>query len=189
MKKLIIKQTQKQSGAVLVLSLLMLFVLTLVGVSSLNTTTLEEKMSGNSRNQQLAFHAAEMSIRQAENFILAQPATFDPITDFNLVTAAAGLYPPTLGPSNTDASDKNWWAPASGNGIVTYAGAIQDITNPPQYTIEYQGESIEKVTDPELGTVKAAPTGVSIFLITARGTGLTANAAVVIQSRFGRITQ
>jgi len=189
MKKLMLKQTQKQSGAVLVLSLLMLFVLTLVGVSSLNTTTLEEKMSGNTRNQQLAFHAAEMAIRQAEDFIVTRPATFNPITDFTVATAANGLYPPTQGPSNTDATDKTWWATGSGNGIATYAGTIQDITTPPQYTIEYVGEAIIKSTDPELGKIKKQPTGVSIFLITARGTGLTANASVVIQSRFGRITQ
>jgi len=184
-----LKQTQKQSGAVLVLSLLMLFVLTLIGVSSLNTTTLEEKMSGNTRNQQLAFHAAEMAIGQAETFILALPASFNPVTDWTSTTAATGLYPSRQGPSNTDATDKSWWATGSGNGIATYAGTIQDITNLPQYTIEYQGEAIEKVTNPELGNIKAKTTGVSIFLITARGTGLTANAAVVIQSRFGKITQ
>ena len=60
------KYIVKNQGAVLVMSLLMLFVLTLIGVSGINTSTLEEKMSGNNRNRLLAFQAAETGIREAE---------------------------------------------------------------------------------------------------------------------------
>lgn len=54
-----------QKGAALVTSLMILFVLTLVGVSAMQTTTLEEKMSGNLRNTNIAFQAAESCLTTA----------------------------------------------------------------------------------------------------------------------------
>ena len=191
MKKLTFKNPRKQSGAVLVLSLLMLFVLTLIGVSSINTTTMEEKMSGNSRNQQLAFHAAEIAIREAEDFITN--TINNPTAQFTAGSAVNGLYMVSSGPSSYNATDKSWWNTAA-NGRITYGVATgsqtYDLANPPQYTIEYRGESEQKeATDPTLFGGEEGRGGqgsVSIFRITARGTGISNNAAVVIQSHFGK---
>lgn len=60
----------KQKGSVLIVSMVLLFLLTLVGVTSMSTTSLEEKMAGNLRNQQLAFQAAEAALREGERFVL-----------------------------------------------------------------------------------------------------------------------
>lgn len=192
MKKSMLKNINKQSGAVLVLSLLMLFVLTLIGVSSINTTTMEEKMSGNSRNQQLAFHAAEIAIREAEIFLTI---TSNPPALFTATSGANGLYTLSKGPSNYNATDKGWWA-NSANGRKTYGvkpkltTPTYDLASAPQYTIEYRGVSKQKeATDPTLSggeSVNEGQGGIAIFRITARGTGLTDNAVVVIQSHFGK---
>ena len=190
MKKLMLQKIHRQSGAVLVLSLLMLFVLTLIGVSSINTTTMEEKMSGNSRNQQLAFHAAEIAIREAENFITA---TNNPRTLFTATSGTAGLYTLSNGPSSYNATDKSWWA-STANGRRTYGATTgnttQDLASVPQYTIEYRGDSKPKeATDPTIfggETVNGSQGGIAIYRITARGTGITDNAVVVIQSHFGK---
>lgn len=190
MKKLMFKNINKQSGAVLVLSLLMLFVLTLIGVSSINTTTMEEKMSGNSRNQQLAFHAAEIAIREAEIFLTN---TGNPSALFTATSGTNGLYTLSNGPSAYNATDKGWWA-SSANGRITYGAALgtptYDLASVPQYTIEFRGISKQKeATDPTLSggeSVNEGQGGIAIFRITARGTGLTDNAVVVIQSHFGK---
>jgi len=59
----------RQNGAVLAVSLILLVVLTLIGISSMQGTMLEEKMAGNVRDRNLAFQASESAIRDAENFI------------------------------------------------------------------------------------------------------------------------
>jgi type IV pilus assembly protein PilX len=52
----------RQEGATLVVGLVLLLVLTLLGVSGMNTATLEVQMAGNTQFQQDAFQAAETGI-------------------------------------------------------------------------------------------------------------------------------
>lgn len=52
----------RQRGAALVVALILLLVMTLLGVSGMNTATLELTMAGNAQNQQDAFQAAETGI-------------------------------------------------------------------------------------------------------------------------------
>ena len=52
----------KQQGAVLVMALVMLTVLTLIGVSSMSSSTLELKVAGNTQQHDIAFHAAQSVI-------------------------------------------------------------------------------------------------------------------------------
>ena len=58
-----------QSGLALPIAILLLFVMTLVGVTALNTAILQEDMTGNTRLRQSAFNAAEMTLRDAENHV------------------------------------------------------------------------------------------------------------------------
>ena len=60
----------KQQGIALPLTLILLFAMTLLGIATLRTTTLEENMSANSRLRQIAFNAAETTLRDAEYFVL-----------------------------------------------------------------------------------------------------------------------
>ncbi len=54
------------SGAELIVALIMLLLITIVGVSAMQTTTMEEKMAGNLRDRHIAFQAAEAALRQGE---------------------------------------------------------------------------------------------------------------------------
>ena len=56
-----------QAGVVLVVSLIILLLLTIIGLSAMQTTALEEKMAGNLRDKSLAFQAAESALRAAED--------------------------------------------------------------------------------------------------------------------------
>jgi type IV pilus assembly protein PilX len=53
---------EKQQGAVLVMALVMLTVLTLIGVSSMSSSTLELKVAGNTQQHDIAFQAAQSII-------------------------------------------------------------------------------------------------------------------------------
>ena len=176
----VFRKPSKQQGAVLVMALMMLFVLTLIGVSSISTTSMEEKMSGNTRNRHLAFQSAESAIIAAERQI--QTTIFNPGVQFN---NAAGLYSLGNGPSSNNALDPAWWA---ANSRVPYPLATQDINTPPQYVIEFLGAAAQVVpNDIEIkgGEDEATAATLNTFRITSRGTGLTDNSVVVIQSHFG----
>ena len=177
----------KNKGAVLVMSLLMLFVLTLIGVSGINTSSLEEKMSGNARNRTLAFQAAETGVRDAELKITNEVT--NPTGLFTTTQSVDGYYALGQGPSTYDALDSTWWADTD-NTRITYGGTLQDIKTAAQYTIEYTGKtSQEEATDINIfgGEENTGGSGdVHTFRITVRATGLNDNAVVVIQSNFGK---
>ena len=70
---------KKQQGSALIVSLLILLVLTIIGVTALNSTVMEEKMSSNFQTGNTAYQAAESAVNQ----------TFANIANsFNLVAAA-----------------------------------------------------------------------------------------------------
>ena len=74
-----------QGGAVLAVSLVFLVILTLVGVSAMQNTMLEEKMAGNVKDRNLAFQNAESAIREAELFI-------EGVVSLGNFTGSGGLY-------------------------------------------------------------------------------------------------
>lgn len=167
----------------------MLFVLTLIGVSAINTTTMEEKMSGNTRNRQIAFQAAETAVRAAELKITNE--VNNPTVQFSATQTdnESGYYALGQGPSSSEALDPTWWSTAT-NTSISYSGTLQDISTAPKYTIEYLGETKQdEATDIALygGEENNGGQGsIHTFRITSRGTGLTDNAVVVIQSHFGK---
>lgn len=55
-----------QRGATLIIALIMLLLLTIIGLSSMRGTSLQESMAGNMRDGNLAFQAAEAALRQGE---------------------------------------------------------------------------------------------------------------------------
>lgn len=58
-------RAQSQRGAVLIVSLILLVVLTLLGVSVMNMTRLEERMASNAQETVQAFQSAETGLAQA----------------------------------------------------------------------------------------------------------------------------
>lgn len=74
-------------GAVLVVSLVLLVVLTLLGVSVMNMTRLEERMASNSQELVQAFQSAETGLSQAyDNNTVWNPATITTVDDTDIPT-------------------------------------------------------------------------------------------------------
>ena len=59
----------KQKGSALIISLLILLVMTMLGITSMSTSTMEEKMAANDRNHKLAFQVAESTVAKVEKDI------------------------------------------------------------------------------------------------------------------------
>lgn len=61
--------TRHQQGAVLIAALIILLLITMLGLATVDTTSLEMKMASNARDQQQAFEAAEQVLREVEQAI------------------------------------------------------------------------------------------------------------------------
>lgn len=94
---------KKQKGVVLLVCLVMLLLLTVIGLASMSASTLQERMAGGARDYNLAFQAAEASLRVGEAYVRQQvEASVNPIelfpeaTDCPEVTAAQWSAPTGL---------------------------------------------------------------------------------------------
>ena len=56
---------RRQRGAVMIVTLLFLVILTMLGITAMTGTTMEERMAGNARDYSVAFQAAEAVMRDA----------------------------------------------------------------------------------------------------------------------------
>jgi type IV pilus assembly protein PilX len=79
----------RQRGAVLFTSLMILILLTLLGVAAMQVTTMQERMSGNYRVDNLSFQNAERRSLQVENRV--RDLSLQGLTDL------IGLLPPPTG--------------------------------------------------------------------------------------------
>ncbi|WP_312960346.1 pilus assembly PilX family protein [Stutzerimonas nitrititolerans] len=61
-----------QRGAVLIVALIMLLLLTIIGLSSMRGTSLQENMAGNMRDSNLALQASEAALRKGEEEVTAR---------------------------------------------------------------------------------------------------------------------
>jgi len=64
-------QHKYQNGLALPMALILLLVMTLLGVTALRITTMEENMVGDARLREIAFNAAETTLRYAENKLVS----------------------------------------------------------------------------------------------------------------------
>lgn len=177
-----------QSGAVLIISLIMLLLLTLIGASSMQSTSLEEKMAGNIRDENLAFQAAETALRAGESIVTLNPPAFSVGGNG---TGGTGLYT-TIG---NGAQASGYWQTvdwSSNTAVATYTGgALNYINSAPRYIIEELPSTTSTSTASNTGGslesgTASSPQTVSWYRITARGTGGSDNAVVIVQSIYKR---
>ena len=164
---------RKQHGATLMISLMLLLVMTLIGVTAMGTSSLEEKMAGNARDKHLAFNAAEAALRDAERYVtedIVSVAAFD--------GSYTGLY--AVG------SDPDITADATWANSLSYAGTIDGIKTEPKYIVEVMGNVGNE--DPNIGDYSTTSGAgvITTYRITARGTGGSDNSVVMLQSYYGR---
>ncbi|ADJ28938.1 pilus assembly PilX family protein [Nitrosococcus watsonii] len=170
-----------QRGATLIISLLMLLALTLIGVTAIKTTTLEEKMAGNMRDQNLAFQAAEAALRAGEGWLGQQTDEPDPQPLGSCAIPPCDLVWQLNVLNGGDLSDINWWT-TTGDARVYGNAALAKVKTAPKHLVEYHsfirdGLTLGKQSD-EVGRLA--------YRVTARGTGGTDQAQTILQSTYTR---
>lgn len=169
---------QHQQGAVLVVGLLILVMLTLIGVTAMSTGMMDERMAGNSRDLNLAFQAGEAALRDGELYI---QGNISPASGFSS-TCANGLCQPPIN-STPWYTTINWSSSSVtrtyGNG--TTATLLPAVAAQPKYIIESIGQpGAVTGTSIALG-LKPSSTG-NAYRITARGVGGRTETRVFVQS-------
>lgn len=163
---------QKQKGVVLIVSLVLLVLVTLISVSSMKNTILEEKMAGNFKDRNSAFQAAEAALRDGENYLFI--TTILPL--FNASTV--GLYQPT------SAGEARWdvvtWTDST--QVRTYSSSLADIKTAPKYIIEELPPVPVEGSSLEAGVAQEN----KYYRITSQATGNTDQAKVWLQSTYKR---
>jgi|CXWL01.1.fsa_nt_gi type IV pilus assembly protein PilX len=169
------KQTSltHQSGAVLAIGLVMLLLLTLIGITGTQVTGLEEKMAGNSKDQNLAFQSAEAALRAGEAKIeAAWNGGAGSIQQF--CNGTAGLFSSGVAGCVNAAPDYTAAATWTNNAKSISVNAGNAVATQPRYFITY------------VNAYNPGPPVVPIsFTITARGTGGQDNTQVILRSYYG----
>lgn len=160
----------KQQGVILVVTLIILLLLTITGLSSIQNSSLQEKMAGNSHDHEQAFFAAETALREAETYLAGN------LSSISFTTAGTdGLYDKTA----DDAVAVSWQSAATNwrNSTV-----ISDaVATSPKYFIEELPEVA--VTNTSLATDAVIETE-PMFRITAEGFGKTTLSRSVVMSTY-----
>lgn len=177
--------TRRQRGVALFISLVLLLVLTIIGVSSVQTTSLETRMARNEHDTLLAFQAAESALRDAERFLQLNVASVED-TDAFTDGGANGLWTVADDPGDPDPWQRDgiWDGALSVEADATAAGDV--VVEPPRYVIEHLGDVARTENPYQLTQDYPDPVDrIAMFRITARGVGGSANAQVLLQSTFG----
>ena len=167
---------RRQNGAVLIISLFILLIMTLVGITSMSTTSLEEKMAGNMRDKNIALQSSEAALEDGEGWLASLGN--EPSDATSCGSPPCNVWALNILPSLADQSQAWWQANAREYGTAGTKD-ISDVNTDPYFVVEAQAY----VRD-NLDSGQNPPTGRTFYRVTARGTGGSDDAQVVLQSTF-----
>ena len=173
-------------------ALMFLLVLAVIGVATLSSTLMQEKMVSSTKDTNIAFQAAEAGLRDAEADVVKN------ITGGTVFTAACahGLCTPPAQwtpPSSADISTSiDWSNPAltRSYGLYTNAPALPDVAAQPLYVIEQVSNIPPSGVGSSVGTGCGAPCasngggGTNYYRLTVLATGVHAETRVILQSTY-----
>lgn len=165
------KNYYRQNGAVLVVALLLLLVITLVSVASMQRSVMQERMTANLYERQLAVQQVEAALRSAEDWVGAQLP--DPRTQI----PANGWFYDVPAPALAD----RWQDPLTEWRAAPVIN--EDMASSAQYFIEYLGEWPSPVNPDCASATTIEPDCLSpTFRITARNIVTPGTPEVLMQT-------
>jgi type IV pilus assembly protein PilX len=181
----------RQRGAVLIIALVMLLLLTLIGVAGMRDTQLQERMSGGARDREYALQAAEAALREAEAAVSGGAFANDQGNNFKNYNVDPNELQRVDAGGNAVTEVQYWrdvydW---TGTNATAYGVALNDVTTPPRYVIEQLPANYSAIpgsTNAGTALASGVPT-ITDFLITVRGTGTTNETVVILQSQYRHV--
>ncbi|KEI72843.1 pilus assembly PilX family protein [Endozoicomonas elysicola] len=175
-----------ERGSVLLVSLVMLLVITVAGLTAVKMATLEEKMSGNYQDQQMALYAAEAALKEAENFIANNALT---LSGFNVDCdngyCFSGSDIDDIGSCDPGVSEP-WqtgtvWSDSNQHRVTTIS--ISGISAQAKYIIEFRCYIAKEAPGP-LPDPANRGDWAQFYRITALATGGSNDSRVMLQSSY-----
>jgi len=178
-----------QRGAVLVVSLLLLLVMSVLALGASQATRLQERMAGNSRDYDLAFQSAEAGLRKAERLLDDPGLSGAPLPcssgrcrvfELNILPADIAYRSPAQwwdANAWTYSTDLTW--------TNTNVGALSG-TGLAHRDSQYVIEEVEEVPDALSIPPTGPPASRIYYRVTSAAQGGTDRAVVVLQSTFAR---
>lgn len=156
----------REQGVALVMGLIILLVMTLISITAMRGTLMQERMSGAFQGQQLAFQAAEAALRQAER----------ELGKSSVPLGSAGFFDS----KNPNREPPDWADPDAdpnvGEALEYDDRVIEGAVRQPQFFAEKIGLSCER-PDPEAG----AAIQENVFRVMARGFGANEHNQAVLE--------
>jgi type IV pilus assembly protein PilX len=162
---------RRERGAALIVALILLMLMTVLGVTAMRTTMLQERMAGNARDSNLAFQSAEASLRGGEQLLEGSIPPF---------TGANGLLQVQPGAGQAPFWNGYDWA-GNSRTVTTVTGVNAN----PQYVVEELPVSLSSAN----GSLVEGGGGVGeagFYRITARAVGGSADAVAILQTTYRR---
>ncbi len=158
----------QESGAALIVGLFFLLILTMMGVAALRTTTLEERMAGNSRDSNIAFQSAESALREAiANDLYAK--TYD-----GTVTGYTEKISEFKDSKGNNVSEFEYWTSVHDWKSKSVAATKPSgVAETPAYVVE--------AIPANTGLWKAGEPVKRVYRITAASTGASTRAQAIVQ--------
>ena len=133
----------QQRGVALVVALVLLVVVTLVGLAAIRGTTMQQQMTSNFYDREIAFQSSEAAMRAAESLVLSSPnAAFIRNCDPN--SGNSCLANPFEDP-NLPSADIQTVAPGTAAGQFTASNLS---VSQPQFVIENMGIYADPAANP-----------------------------------------
>lgn len=182
------KTLGREEGVVLVITLILLLVMTLLGISAVRGTTLEERMAGNWRDQNIALQAAEAALRAGERRLAPEieppPLWAYPDCPENTLCEVFSardnrLRPTEEGLMSSDAEAHAEWLSLS----IEYDAALTGVARQPRSLTEHRGHVRDHLVS---GFGPAFETGRDLYRITALGAGQSPVSRIVLQTHFAK---
>ena len=181
----------RQRGAVLVVGLIFLAMLTLMGAAAYSVATQEERMTGNARDRMRAFEAAEVALRECEAQVNSalNPATTYSAAGGNDGKGVAGGFYNRLPPTQPSYADQGYnavpWYSKTPPGGVT----VHNVTPANAAELKYPPTCIAESFDVDPGVITSAGKPIKtvpMARIAAHGWGTSPDTQVTLQSTYLR---
>lgn len=205
--------SSRQRGAALIISLIILVVMTIIGTTAIQTTTLEERMVSNMRDRSLAFQMAEMALRDAEEKLLeiisaanlqTRSSKNDAIEDkfngsatgFVKIDSTDPEIQKVLAKINDTKElfvDEDLWKNSAASHENQDLGDEVGVVSPPRYIVQWIGRHRQQnVIDLNSGAAVVPncfnPASLNlciyVFQIFARGTGSSEDSQVILRTHY-----
>lgn len=159
---------RREDGAAMVIALVMLLVLTLLATASARMTLLEERITGNTQDRNVAFQAAEAGLRAGEATLQVNVLPpFDGNAEGRFEAAAPGADPVW---ESVDWNDEDDVLVRDDLGETPVSFVVEELPPIPGVSFRFPPE-----VDDE-----------TYYRVTSRGVGIGGNATVTLQTTFKR---